>query len=284
MIKVGSQSAQKRWGDITVYAILSILAFLFLFPFFWMVLTSLKTLPQANAIPPVWIPQPVQWKNYVAAFTQYLPFGQLLLNTLYVAILVIIGTVISSSMVAYGFAAIEFPGRNILFVILLSTMMIPFMVRLIPLFIIFRNLGWINTLLPLWVPAFFGTPFYIFLMRQFFKTIPVELADAARIDGCTEFGIWWRIMLPLSLPALGVVTLLSFQTVWNQFIEPLVFINDPNKYTVLLGVWFIISEAHERPWHHLMAASTIMVLPMVIVFLLSQRTIVEGITVTGLKG
>lgn len=284
MINISHRRRRKQLTDIVVYVVLVLVTIMILFPFLWMVLTSLKTLPQANAVPPVWLPNPPQWQNYVDAFTQYLPFGRLVLNTLIVAALVIVGRVLSSSLIAYGFAYLEFPGRNVLFAILLGTMMIPFMVQLIPLFIIYRNLGWLNTLLPLWVPSFFGTPFFIFLMRQFFRTIPVELTDAARIDGCSEVGIWWRIMLPLSLPVLGVVTLFSFQEVWNQFLEPLIFVNDLEKYTVMLGLFFIISEERMRPWHHLMAASSVMIIPMIIAFILSQRSLVEGITVTGVKG
>jgi len=255
----------------------------FVFPFLWMVLTSLKTLPQVNQAPPVWIPNPPQWNNYVDAFTKYLDFVPLFRNTLFLAVLVVTGTVVSSALVAYGFAHIEFPGRDVLFGLLVATMMIPFMVRLIPLFIIFRQLSWINTLYPLWVPAFFGAPFDIFLMRQFFRTIPTELTDAARIDGCSEFVIWWRIMLPLSRSVLAVVALFSFQQVWNQFLEPLIFLNNPKMYTVMLGVWYIISAPYQRPWHHLMAASTVAILPMILVFFVSQRTLVQGITITGIK-
>lgn len=283
MFTIASKRAQNRLTLLLLYAILLPLAFIFVFPFLWMVLTSLKTLAQVNSVPPVWVPNPLQWQNYIDAFTQYLPFGMLVRNTLVVAALVIVGTLLSSSLVAYAFAHIEFPGRSLLFGILLATMMIPFIVQLLPLFIIYRRLGWINTLYPLWVPAFFGTPFYIFLMRQFFKSVPIELTDAARIDGCTEFGIWWRIMLPLSYPVLGVVALFSFQHVWNQFLEPLIFINDPKKYTVMLGVWHMVSAPYQRPWHHLMAASTVVILPMIVVFLLSQRTLVQGITITGIK-
>lgn len=257
---------------------------IFIFPLIWMVLTSLKTLPQINAVPLMWLPDPPQWHNYVDAFTEYLPFWLPVRNTLVVAVLVIVGTLLSSSMAAYSFARIEFPGRTILFSVMVATMMIPFMVRLIPLFITYRYLGWLDTLYPLWVPAFFGTPFFIFLMRQFFRTIPEELTDAARIDGCSEFGIWWRIMLPLSRPMLIVIAVFALQDTWNQFLEPLIFITSPENYTIMMAVWHVVSAPYQRPWHHLMAISTVVILPMVLVFFVSQKTLVQGITVTGLKG
>jgi ABC-type glycerol-3-phosphate transport system permease component len=284
MNKFINRRFQQRFGDIAVYCILTLLVLIFVFPFIWMILTSLKTLPQVNTVPIVWLPNPPQWHNFVDAFTEYIPFGPPIKNTLFVAVLVIIGTLLSSSLAAYSFGCIKFPGREMLFGILLATMMIPFMVRLIPLFLIYRNLGWLNTLYPLWVPAFFGTAFYIFLMRQFFQTVPSELAEAAYIDGCSEFGIWWRIMLPLSRPVLIVVGIFAFQGVWNQFLEPFIFISDRAKYTVMMAVWFIVSAPYQRPWHHLMAVSAVVILPMVVVFFVAQRKMVQGITTTGLKG
>lgn len=277
------ENSRRLGKPLLIYAILVPMAIIFAFPFLWMILTSFKTMPEINSYPISWLPSSLQWSNYVDAFTLYLPFPQLVLNTLLVATLVIVGTLFSCSLVAYGFAHIEFPGRDALFTLMMATMMIPFMVQLIPLFLVYRELGWLNTLQPLWVPAFFGTPFYIFMMRQFFRSIPVELMDAARIDGCNEFGIWWRIMLPLSYPVLGVTALFSFQGVWNQFTEPLIFINDPEKYTVMMGIWYIISAPYQRPWNHLMAASTVVILPMILVFVLSQRSVTQGISVTGIK-
>ena len=270
-------------ADAGTYAVLLPMTLLLLLPFMWMVLTSLKTLPEVNAVGWSWLPASPQWQNYVAGFTEYIPFGRLVANTLSVAVLVIAGSLLSCSLVAYGFARVEFPGRDVLFSLLLATMMIPFMVRLIPLFVTFRELGWLDTLAPLWIPSFFGTPFFVFLMRQFFRTLPEELCDAARIDGCSEFGIWSRVMLPLSLPVLGVVALFAFQDVWNQFLEPLIFINSEANYTVMQGIWYIVSAMYQRPWHHLMAVSTVLVVPLIIVFFLSQKMLVEGITMTGLK-
>jgi multiple sugar transport system permease protein len=284
MFNLQSRRVRGTITNAVRYLILLPLVVIFIFPFIWMVLTSLKTPAQINSVSPVWIPLPPQWNNYAAALREYLPFGRPVLNTLAVASLTIVGTLVFSSLVAYGFAKMEFPGRNLLFGILLSTMMIPFMVRLIPLFIIYRQLGWLDTLYPLWVPAFFGTPFYIFFMRQFFRTIPDDLIDSARIDGCSEFGIWWRIMLPLSTPMLIVVAIFAFQGSWNEFLAPLLFISDQAQYTLMMAVWFIVSSENTKPWHHLMAVSTLMVMPMIIVFFFSQQRIVQGITITGIKG
>jgi ABC-type glycerol-3-phosphate transport system permease component len=184
--------------------------------------------------------------------------------------------------VAYGFARYRFPGRDFLFMVLLSTMMVPFIVRLVPLFVLFKNLGWINTFLPLVVPSFFGTPLYIFLMRQFFLTIPGELLDAARIDGCSEIGIWWRIMLPLARPVMAAVAILSFQTTWNDFLGPLVFLQKNEVRTVIIGLNGLMGMFVE--WNLVMAAVVAVVLPMILVFFVFQRFFIKGIAVTGLKG
>jgi len=266
--------------------VLTIGAFIFLFPLYWMVATSLKTLPEISAFPPVWWPKVPRWSNYAEAWA-YLPFATFTKNTCIISVAVVIGSVMSASLVGYGFAHFRFPGRDVLFVILLSTMMVPSMVKLIPLFILFRNLGWINTFLPLTVPAYFAAePFFVFLMRQFYRTVPKELSEAARIDGCSEPGIWWHIMVPLSKPALASVAIFSFQGVWNDFTQPLVFLNQQLRKTLALGLYSIVGQIGEsvQLWHYAMAISVIMVLPMVIIFLIFQRFFVQGVVMTGIKG
>lgn len=280
-----SQATRYRLGHLILHGLLIAMAAMFLLPLYWMVVTSLKAMTQVIASPPIWFPNPIVWKNYLDALT-FLPFGQFFQNTFVIAFFVVVGDLLSCSWVAYGFARIRFPGRDLLFFILLATMMVPFAVRLIPLFLIFKNLNWINTYLPLIVPSFFGTPFFIFLLRQFFRTIPQDLVDAARIDGASEIGIWWSIMLPLSKPALITVAILAFQSVWNDFLAPLVFLNDDTKWTVALGINALMSPSGQaiELWNWLMAASTAAILPMLLIFVFGQRYFVEGITLTGMKG
>jgi len=217
------------------------------------------------------------WKYKVPMFLVYLR------NTLTVAILGVIGTTLSSALAAYGFARISWPGRDTVFVIALSTMMVPFAVTMVPLYGVFRALGWIGTLKPLWVPAFFGSAFNIFLLRQFFRTIPQDISEAARIDGCSEFGIFWRIILPLSKPALAVVALFHFMWAWNDFMGPLIFLTRQETYTLSLGLQFYQSQHGGSEWHFLMAASTLMILPIVLLFFFTQRTFIQGISTTGMK-
>ena len=206
----------------------------FLIPFVWMVSTSLKTLPEIQRIPQPLLPEVIRWDNYYVAWTS-LPFTRWFFNTAFITVVNIFGTLLSCSLAAYGFAYTRFRGRNFLFVILLSSMMLPYHVRLIPTFLIFNHLGWINTFLPLTVPAFFGTAFYIFLLRQFFLTLPKELDDAARIDGCNSLNIYWRIVMPLSKPALAAVTAFTFIDSWNDFLGPLIYLRQDSRLTLSLG-------------------------------------------------
>ena len=267
------------------YAVLTAGGLIMIFPLVWMVLTSLKALPETRAYPPIWLPSAFHFENYPDALTSQ-PFGLYFRNTAIITVLVVIGDVLSCSMVAYGFARLRFPLRDFWFVILLSTMMVPFIVRLVPLFVVFKTLGWINTYLPLVVPAFFGTPFFIFLVRQFFLTIPAELADAARIDGCSEPGIWWQIMLPLSKPALAVVAILAFQNAWNDFMGPLIYLNSNEMKTAILGLATMRSPSglSTEMWNWLMAVATTMVAPMVVLFVAFQRAFVQGVVLSGIKG
>jgi len=204
-------------------------------------------------------------------------------NTLIVAVFGVIGTTLSSALAAYGFARISWRGRDALFLVALSTMMVPFTVTMVPLYGVFKALGWVGTLKPLWVPAFFGSAFNIFLLRQFFRTIPHDLSDAARIDGCSEFAIFWRIILPLSKPALAVVALFHFMWAWNDFMGPLLFLTRQETFTLSLGLQNYQSQHGGSEWHFLMAASTLMILPIVVLFFFTQRTFIQGISTTGMK-
>jgi multiple sugar transport system permease protein len=205
-------------------------------------------------------------------------------NTLLVAVLAVLGTVLSSALVAYGLTRLRWRGRDALFAVTLATMMIPFPVLMVPLYSVFRTLGWIGTLLPLWAPAFFGSAFSIFLLRQFFMTIPQELSEAARIDGCSEFQIFWRVILPLARPALSVVALFHFLFVYNDFLGPLLFLTEPQTFTMALGLQQYQSQSGGSEWHLLMAASAMLVAPVIALFFFAQRTFIEGISTTGLKG
>jgi ABC-type glycerol-3-phosphate transport system permease component len=261
---------------------------IFVFPFFWMFSTSLKTDPQVYTIPPTLFPNPIRWSNYPEALV-YVPFGRYFLNTLQYAVLASIGAVLSSALVAYGFSRLRWRGRDALFFVCLMTMMLPFQVRMIPLYLIFNRLDWLNTYRPLIIPAYLGSPFFIFMLRQFFMTIPMELSDAARIDRASELGIFFRIIMPLAKPALAVVALFEFMNDWNDYLGPLVYIGSRSeKYPIAMGLAQMrthLDQANvELMWPRLMAASAVMILPVVLIFFFTQRTFVEGITLTGVKG
>lgn len=257
---------------------------LFLFPLVWMLSTALKPLDQTMLMPPRWIPGPVQWANFREAVS-YIPFFTYARNTLTIALLGTLGTLVSSSLVAYGFSRIEWKGRDTVFIVLLATMMVPFPVTMVPLYAVFRYVHWIGTFRPLWVPAWFGaSAFNVFLLRQFFLTIPRDFDDAARIDGCTEFGIFRRVVLPLSRPALAVVALFHFMYCWNDFLGPLIYLIDQDRFTLALGLQFFQSRQGGTPWNLLMAASTLVVAPIIVLFFFTQRTFIQGITMGGLKG
>lgn len=211
-------------------------------------------------------------------------FWKFLSNTLVVCLLGVIGAVFSNAIIAYGFAKIEWRGRNVLFALTLATMMVPFPILMVPLYSVFKELEWIGTLKPLWVPAFFGSAFNIFLMRQFFLTLPRELSDAARIDGCSEWGIFWRIILPLSKPVLAVVALFHFLSAWNDFTGPLLYLTRKHTFTLALALQNYQSQHGGTQWHHLMAASAVVTLPIVVLFFFTQKTFIRGIATTGIKG
>lgn len=268
---------------IITYILLIAVSILMLFPFLWLVSSSLKSQLQIFEYPPQWFPYPLLWQNYVDALT-FRPFGLYLRNSLTIATLNVIAVVFTSSLCAYGFARIRFWGREFWFGIVIATLLLPSIVTLVPQFIIFSRLGWVDTILPLTVPLFFGGgAFNIFLLRQFFRTIPEELADAARIDGCSEFGIYWRIMLPLSKPALITVGIFTFLAAWNDLIGPLVYLRTPDTYTVAIGLAQFRGAMTTR-WDLQMAAAAVMILPVILLFFFAQRYFIRGIVMTGLKG
>jgi multiple sugar transport system permease protein len=286
-----SRARRGRVNRLIVHCVLLVICALAILPFVWMVSTSLKTLEATMAYPPKFWPRPIEWRNYVEVFhhekANFLLWTR---NTLVIAVLGVAGTTLSSALVAYGFAKLTFFGRRTLFALMLSTMMVPFPVTMVSLFSLFHWFGdatgtaWLGTFKPLWVPAWFGSAFNIFLLRQFFLTIPNELSEAARIDGCSELGIFWRIILPLSRPALAVVALFAFLAIWNDFLGPLVYLQRPEQFTLALGLQNFQSKAGGASWHLLMAASTLVVLPAIMLFFLAQRTFIEGIATTGSKG
>ncbi len=253
----------------------------FLLPFIWMIVTSLKPAEQIFVWPPVLLPRPVVWQNYVEAVAT-IPFFRYLGNTMYISLFNVLGILISCPLVAYGLSRIEWPGRDFLFMVVLASMMLPYAVLMIPTFLIFNALGWIGSFKPLIVPAFLGAPFFIFLLRQFFMTIPFDLSDAATIDGCSEFSILWYIILPLSKPALATVALFTFIANWQDFLGPLIYLRDESQYTLSLGMQRFLSD-HGAKWAQLMAVSTLTVLPIVILFFFAQRTFIECITFSGIK-
>ncbi|HVL26129.1 MAG TPA: carbohydrate ABC transporter permease [Thermomicrobiales bacterium] len=267
---------------IAAYAALTVVGLLFLLPFVWMVSTSVKPNDQVFVYPPQWIPKPILWNNYADAMTA-VPFLRYFRNTLFISGMTVAGTLISCSLVAYGFSRVRWFGRDVVFLVVLATMMLPTATTLVPLYIIFRRLGWMGTFNPLIVPPFFGTAFFIFLLRQFFMTIPMELSDAAKIDGATELGILWRIILPLSKPALASVALFSFLWSWSDFFGPLIFLTDERLYTISLGLVQFQSR-YDTAWGQVMAASTVFTVPVLVLFFVAQRQFIEGVTLTGIKG
>ncbi|MEM7029496.1 MAG: carbohydrate ABC transporter permease [Chloroflexota bacterium] len=272
-------------GRSAFYTAMIALAFLFAAPLLWMISTSLKTDPQVYTVPPIWIPNPTRFLNYPEALSAR-PFGTYTWNTVQYALISVLGVVISCTLVAYGFARIRWKGRDILFILCISSMMIPFQVRMIPLYLTFRDFGWLNSYLPLTVPTFFGVnAYFIFLLRQFFLSIPEELSDAARVDGCSELGILLRIILPLAKSSLAVIALLQFMGAWDDFIRPLIYLNEEHLYPIALGLRQFRGAFYEKlTWPYMMAASTTTVAPIILLFFFVQRTFVEGISITGIKG
>lgn len=283
---VSSRNAIGRAGQPWVYLTLIALSILFTFPFVWTVLTAFKAPQEIFTFPPPFLPATFMWNNFAEVWRQA-PFLTFLVNTLTVASLSIIGDLVTASLVAYGFARFRFPGRELLFLLVLSVLILPEEVTIIPQFLIYRNMGWLDTLKPLILPAFLGGgAFNIFLLRQFFLTLPRELDEAAMIDGADSFRILWQILIPLSKPALATVAIFTFLFHWNDFLRPLIYLNTVDNFTLSLGLRFFRQTADtggEPREHLLMAASVMMTIPVIILFFTMQRYFVEGITMSGLK-
>jgi multiple sugar transport system permease protein len=293
-----------------IYALLVLGSITFIIPLLWMISTGLKPIDQTMSMPPTWLPYRLyvdgrevtkveaekypadkvvkkvspRWDNFAKAIRAMKMFPTYLKNTLILCLLTVTGTVISSSLAAYGFSRIDWRGRNKVFMVALATMMVPFPVTMVPMYCLFRWLGWVGTLKPLWVGSFFAGAFNVFLLRQFFMTLPKDLSEAARIDGCSEFRIFWQIILPLCRPALMVVALFQFMYTWNDFLGPLIYLTKQEDYTLALGLQFFQSQFGGTEWHHLMAASTLVALPIIVLFFFTQKTFIEGISMTGIKG
>ena len=268
--------------QILAHLVLFIGGMAFAMPLIFMVSTSLKAMRQIAQFPPQLIPNPVIWRNYTDVFL-YAPMHKYLLNTLFITTSWVIGAALTSSLAAYAFARLRAPGKNMLFMVLLSTMMLPGVVRLIPTYIIFAKLDWVGTFKPLIIPSLMGSPFYIFLLRQFFLTIPRDLEDAALIDGCSRFRTWVSIIVPLAKPALATVTVFAFMGGWNDYMGPLIYLNNKRQYTMSLGLQ-VFTRQHTSEWGMMMAASSMMVAPIILLFFFAQKNFVQGITMTGMKG
>lgn len=283
----GTSTSSLRHGAfvVLIYVLLIAGGILFIFPFIWMVSTSLKDPKQIFTYPPIWIPSPIHWDNYYQGWfgNPLMPFTLFLRNTLIITLNNMIGNLVSCSLVAYGFARLNGRGKNALFLLVLATMMVPAEVTLIPTYILYTKLGWVNTFLPLTVSAWFGWPFFIFLLRQFFLTLPTELDDAARIDGCSTWGILIRILLPLSKPALATVAIFAFIGNWNNFLPQLIYLHDRTLTTLAVGLNMYLGQ-YTTQFHLLMANSVISLVPILVIFFLAQRIFVQGITFTGIRG
>jgi ABC-type glycerol-3-phosphate transport system permease component len=276
------QAIRRIIRRILLYLTLVAGAILLSLPLAWLLSSSLKGNAFIFAYPPQWIPNPVAWENFAEVW-QIVPFALYLKNTLIITGFSVLGGTLSSAFVAFGFARLRFPGRDILFVILLSTLMIPFHVTLIPTFALYKWLKWLNTFLPFIVPAFLGGgAFNVFLCRQFYMQLPLELDDAARIDGCNSFGIFWRIILPQSKPVLGVIAIFLFMGNWNAFLLPLIYLQSSEKYPLALGI-NALRGAYHTEWNLLMAASLMVAIPCIVLYFLAQRYFVQGIVFSGVE-
>jgi multiple sugar transport system permease protein len=273
---------RRRLGRVLLYAFVVATSVMYAIPFVWMLRTSLLPISLIFAEPPVWIPNPPAWENYRALFDME-PFGFWLRNSVLTTIVGVLGSTLTGYVVAFGFARTDFPGRDKLFYLVLATMMVPFHVTLIPQYLLFLKIGWLNTLLPLLVPALFGKAFLIFILRQFLMSLPRELDEAAEVDGANLWQIMTQIILPLSGPAVATVAVFAFIDHWNEFLRPLMFIQNPQSQTLAVGVRTFLSR-HGAEFHLLMASSVIVLMPVIIAFFVAQKQFIRGIALTGLKG
>ena len=278
-----SKKRKEQWGHVFTYFLLIAVSILLLLPLVWMISVSLKPMAEIAQFPPNLFPVDIQWNNYREMMDAF-PFFKYAGNTLYITVFVVAGNIISNSFIAYGFAKIEFPGKSILFAMVLSTMMIPGFVTMIPQYILFSRIGWVGTYLPLIVPAFFGNAFNIFLMRQFYLSIDNELIEAAQIDGANHLYIWSRLMIPLTKPALITIGITSFNGAWNDFLGPLLYIQKEDRYTLQIGLQVFQNQSTTQ-WNYLMAGATLVLLPTVLLFLVAQKYFIEGMDLSGgMKG
>ena len=281
-VTIRANPIQRYAGRALLYLVVGFFAFLYAMPFIWMLSTSVKPGYQVYVVPPIWIPDQFNWSNYTAPWFN-LPFHLFYWNTIVITVTSIIGTLISSSLVAFAFARMRFRARGALFVLVLSTIILPQQVTLVPQYLIFTKLGWINTPLPLIVPYWFGSPFNIFLIRQYMMTIPLEIDDAARIDGAGWFQLYSRIVLPMAAPALGVVTIMSFNFHWNDYLHPLLYLNETKNFTLSLGLP-LLNSRYITDIQQTMAQTVLAVIPVLLIFFFAQRFYIQGVVVTGVKG
>ncbi len=280
----GTRRGETLRANALTLAILTLGALVIMVPFYWMISTALKQPSDIYLLPPEWVPTPPRPSNFAEALTLF-PFHRYAWNTAVVVSLVLLGTLLSCSLSAYGFARLRAPGRDLIFLVLLATLMLPTTVTLVPTYIAFNKLGWINSFMPLIVPAFFGSPFFIFLLRQFYMTIPRELEESARIDGANSYRIWWSIILPLSKPVLATVAVFTFVATYNDFFGPLIYLTDDSKWTIAVALSYFQGSPRTGPQMHLlMAVTAAATLPSLLVFLLAQRYFVRGIVMSGIKG
>lgn len=277
------KNRRKLLANSTIYVLLLLLSMVFALPLVWLLSTALKPDEQMAVWPPIWIPRPLQWEHFLLAWTSG-NFGLYFVNTTVVTVSATIGQILTASMAAYGFARLRFPGRNVLFALLLATMMLPAVVTLIPTFILFKELGWLDSFKPLIVPFYFGGgAFFIFLLRQFFRTLPPEIFEQATIDGASNYRIYAQILLPLSKPALSTVAIFGFMSHWNEFLVPLIYINSPEKFTLTLGLRRFMLLTDVR-YQEMMAMALLMTLPILLVFFFFQQYFIQGVVMSGLKG
>lgn len=282
-MKSSAGMRKKEKGNKTlVYIIMIALSIVYMIPFVWLLSSSLKTDADIFSMPPTWIPETIHWENYAEVFNQ-VPFFRFLGNTVLVTVLVMIAHVVVSSLIGYAFARLQAPGKNLCFLLLLSTMMLPSQVTMIPLYIMFKELNWVDTLLPLVVPAFFGgSPLYVFLFRQFFASIPKSLDEAAMMDGSGYLSTYIRVLLPMSKPIVITVAIFSFMASWNDFMGPLIYLHSTENYTLALGM-NLFKTQYVQNWNYTMAYNVMMILPVIILFFVAQKSFIQGIVITGSK-
>lgn len=272
-------SVNRQSKKMLSYVLMTIIGIILLIPLLWMVFTSLKPMEEIVRYPPTFFPEKIVWENYLDTIAAF-PFWRYARNTLFITVLVVIGNVLSNSFIAYGFAKLDFPGKKLMFALVLSTMMIPGFVTMIPQYVLFSKIGWVGTYLPLIVPSFFGNAFNIFLMRQFYLSINNELIEAAEIDGANHLYIWSHLMLPLTKPALITIAINSFNAAWNDFLGPLLYIQDQEKYTLQIGLQ-VFQNQETTQWNYLMAGATLVLIPTILLFFFAQRYFIEGMDLTG---